>query len=185
MHRKRMQLVRRGFVAVLFGALAWLACEEPPIVWHWTVAPSGARLAWPDAPVPQEVVDAWPAAVDAAVAHLLRYQLVTEADVRRWLELCRVYVRPGPWEYERGKWAAGRAYPEYLVLEVAWELPSHADPAPALGHEVGHIHYTRTLDAKRGELFEHSWWPPLVSALAAAFGEKPYAEDCAGCGGRR
>ena len=163
-------------------ALPLLACEDRGINWQFDVAPSGARVAWPDVQPPPEVMAEWPNVEDRAVAHLTKYQGVTEERVRYWINAVRNYIHPERWQMKpSGPYYSGAAWPQSLAVEAAWMLPTNPIKAAAFGHEIGHILYWYDVSPEAGTKFEHGWKPPLVSGAALSEVGEDWSAVCAGC----
>lgn len=127
--------------------------------------------------VTQEVLDGWDAAVERAVAHMLRYQGVTDQEIRddvlRSVAL-HVYAGrdPGIGPYSGApynRYPSGSADFKKWILAVAWKIPESVVQAAALGHECGHFYYWITTgDYQLAASFEHTWIPPLAAGAALA-----------------
>lgn len=134
--------------------LAGAGCLEEP-AWFASVTEQGYVVLWQGEEIPEEIRVAFDDAIDRSYFELAKYGLSLE---RFELEAGAIqyYVQPGAFRSKSSStgWAAGQAYLEYRVIEVAWWILDNPKRAPALGHEIGHFTW--------GPTFEHGWTPPLV-----------------------
>jgi len=163
-------------------AAAQLSCQKET-KWYGATSPAGWVFWHADTPAPADVIAGYDAAVERAIAHVLRYERADVAGLWAALHSVTVYVLPGRDE-RIGKWSPTlQRYPSgstdlLSYIALAWRIPESTVEAAAFGHELGHVWATRVYGYNLGAVFEHSWRPPLKSAaVAGIYG----AEDC-GCG---